>query len=1012
MMLIAVEAAANIPASVEVNGGSVANLIIELGIGTPPDVETASASSIVPVSGGGTMEFSPDQEPFTSVGLNQLEFYLGNATLNYQVLCDSIFGCTDVSLFLSDIRISLVYPVGASFTKTGHADFGSTWRLQANYVINSDLFDMSGPIDSTSEAGFGATFSVGGGSVFINQMGLGPIFGDFPNDYIQVTWQTSVDLGGTSLSGSYGPSGEHAGACCYGDGVCIDMTNVDICAAGGGDYFGDNSNCGDNLCTPDACGSGGLCGTIHGPGCDDVSCCATVCQIDYHCCEFGWDAACAVLAVELCGATPGNDYCDSAYSIGLERVPFTTINSTTDGPLLITECGSAEAGQSFVDDVWFSHTPQYNNGVVVSTCGHANFDTRLAVYDGCNGELLACGDNAAGCPEGTTQVGFLGEQGHEYLIRVGGASGWGSGEIDVAWGDVASPPESIAVEWSETDGGNGHWYSLYSLGDQATYQMALDAASHFGGSLVTINSPEEQAFINTSMAAKLLGGTTAIGLYQEQGSQEPDGGWSWVTGEPLKWTNWASGEPNNAGGESLGMMYPDGSWNDGPDQFGHVLLEFESDPALEEVVWEIDDGGNGHTYKGVIFPNRISWEQAKQYAEKSGGALASFETEDEADWVFSELGAFTSLWSMTHYNGGPWIGLFKDFGNWWWLSEEILSWNGWAPGEPNETGDYGAMFGSSRFFDQASGPIDGGELFGSAELVDDYGYPRLKLVSDSFSGTWGTWISPAIPKNVIAFNLSYRFSFKNQDGGPGDGFSFLWGDLSDTSNGRASGGEWGVNAFVEDEAGLSVCSSSYPALGSNGVGGRWGSNEFAFANLDFSSVTYSDYQQAANPLNMATMYISWSKDTGVSVSIAFPSNNPEVIWSDQGASFFEGVDAVDWNFGFAARNGGMDMDVLLGDISFGYEFVPEDVNIGGGPRNTFDDTYSDNLRRSLIVEYDSEINSCPADISGDGQVSVSDLLMAIGAWGPCLDCPEDLDANGQVDIADLLEFIAAWGLCP
>lgn len=148
------------------------------------------------------------------------------------------------------------------------------------------------------------------------------------------------------------------------------------------------------------------------------------------------------------------------------------------------------------------------------------------------------------------------------------------------------------------------------------------------------------------------------------------------------------------------------------------------------------------------------------------------------------------------------------------------------------------------------------------------------------------------------------------------------------------------------------------------------------------------------------------------MSIAFPSNNPEVIWSDQGASFFEGVDAVDWNFGFAARNGGIDMDVLLGDISFGYEFVPEDVNIGGGPRNTFDDTYSDNLRRSLIVEYDSEINSCPADISGDGQVSVSDLLMAIGAWGPCVDCPEDLDGNGQVDIADLLEFIAAWGLCP
>ena len=105
-------------------------------------------------------------------------------------------------------------------------------------------------------------------------------------------------------------------------------------------------------------------------------------------------------------------------------------------------------------------------------------------------------------------------------------------------------------------------------------------------------------------------------------------------------------------------------------------------------------------------------------------------------------------------------------------------------------------------------------------------------------------------------NATFRFSFKNQDGGPGDGFSFLWGNLSDTSGGRTSGGEWGIAAFEEDDAGLAVCARSYPAEGENGVAGKWGTQEFAFAGVDFSSITYSDYPQAIDSTNMATMYVN------------------------------------------------------------------------------------------------------------------------------------------------------------
>ncbi len=1005
-------AIANVPVDVGVNNGSTANLTISIIIGDPPDTETTTDSQIVPISGGGNIELSPDQEPFTSVGLNHLQFSLGSATLNYEVLCGSFFGCIDLTLELTNLTAALVYPTAASFTETGHADFNSTWRLQGNYVVTSLLFNTDGVIDTISDSGFGGKFDANNGNVFIHQMYLGSILGEVPNDFgFTIMLETTVDLANTSLSGTYQTQ---YGACCYENGQCENSIHVDHCLSNSGIYFGENSNCADNQCVPAVCGSGGACGDIHGKGCNDIYCCDTICEIDYHCCEFEWDAACAALAVELCDALPGNDNCSSPYPVGLERIPFTTINSTTDGPMLITECASPDAGQYFIHDVWFSHIPQATNGVAVSTCGHANFNTRLAVYESCDGELLACSDDTLGCGDGTSQLCFYGQEGHEYLIRVGGALDWGSGELDLSWCDFVDKPQNIAVQWSASQGGNDHWYAMYSLGDDATYQNALDIAEHFGGTLATITTPEEQIFINNTMYATVVGGVTAIGLFQEPKSQEPDGGWLWVTGEPVAWTNWASGEPNDFEDEAFGMMYPNGTWNDVTDAFGHALLEFESNPNLNQVRWEKDIGGNGHTYEGVIFQNRITWEDANTYAQEQGGALACFETEEEANWVFEKLGSFTSLWSMTYLNNGPWVGLYKSLDQWQWLSGSVLNWDGWAPGEPNETGDYGALFGSTRFFNNLHSPIGSGALFGTAELVNDFGYSRLKLVSDSFPSTWGTWISNSIPENVIGINASFRFSFKNQDGGPGDGFSFLWGDLSDISGGRASGGEWGISAFTDDQAGLAVCSRTYPAEGGNGVAGKWGSQEFTFAGVDFSSVTYSDYQQAIDPTNMATMYVNWTKENGVSVSIAFPSNNPQVIWEDEGASYFDGVETSNWNFAFAARNGAIDMDVLIGDLNFGYEFVPEIENIDGSPRNTFDDTYNNNSRRSILIEYDSKYTSCDGDFNADGDVGVIDLLHLIDGWGPCSKtdpCDADLDGDNTVTISDLLILIDQWGPC-
>ena len=55
---------------------------------------------------------------------------------------------------------------------------------------------------------------------------------------------------------------------------------------------------------------------------------------------------------------------------------------------------------------------------------------------------------------------------------------------------------------------------------------------------------------------------------------------------------------------------------------------------------------------------------------------------------------------------------------------------------------------------------------------------------------------------------------------------------------------------------------------------------------------------------------------------------------------------------------------------------------------------------------------CAADLDGDGEVKVGDLLILIGDWGPCSKCDSDLDNDGEVKIADLLILIGEWGACP
>jgi hypothetical protein len=69
----------------------------------------------------------------------------------------------------------------------------------------------------------------------------------------------------------------------------------------------------------------------------------------------------------------------------------------------------------------------------------------------------------------------------------------------------------------------------------------------------------------------------------------------------------------------------------------------------------------------------------------------------------------------------------------------------------------------------------------------------------------------------------------------------------------------------------------------------------------------------------------------------------------------------------------------------------------------------DDLVRILSASIDCG-SGCPADLDGDGSVSVQDLIVVILAFGTD-DAAADIDGNGIVDAADIVALITSWGEC-
>ncbi len=297
---------------------------------------------------------------------------------------------------------------------------------------------------------------------------------------------------------------------------------------------------------------------------------------------------------------PANDDCANATPIGeVSDFPFSTLAATSSGNN--PGCGGGTAPV----DVWFEYTATETGIGSFDLCG-SNFDTRLALWDACGGNLIACNDDDSYC--GTSSVqSYLTEPvtaGNTYYIQVGGyESEKGSGDLTVfvipyptnddcasaiAIGDVTDMPfTTIGATASGVNPGCGGidnpidiWYAytpqrsglaMFDLcGSGFNTRLAIYDAC--GGTLLDCNSNNGPACTGqqSSIEMQVVEGTTYYvqigGANQNIGIGDLTifvefGGYTWTGASDDEWANplnWDSGVVPDV---TIPVLIPSGALN-------------------------------------------------------------------------------------------------------------------------------------------------------------------------------------------------------------------------------------------------------------------------------------------------------------------------------------------------------------------------------------------------------------------------------------------------------------------
>jgi hypothetical protein len=202
-------------------------------------------------------------------------------------------------------------------------------------------------------------------------------------------------------------------------------------------------------------------------GCDNLTCCETVCGFFSDCCDIEWSQDCIDLAVSECGlfiyscpaagGAPANNCAANATVVTTSTtLAYDTTNATTDGPNE-PDCNSGNSDLPIWKDVWYRFTAGANGFATASNCNTGTFDSKIAFYDvgdwsQFNPQLLpdyfmACNEDCDGDPLFNSSQTVAVQIGRTYLVRLGGFEGAnGSGNISITLPDPCVLPAASASE--------------------------------------------------------------------------------------------------------------------------------------------------------------------------------------------------------------------------------------------------------------------------------------------------------------------------------------------------------------------------------------------------------------------------------------------------------------------------------------------------------------------------------------------------------------------------------------
>ena len=154
-------------------------------------------------------------------------------------------------------------------------------------------------------------------------------------------------------------------------------------------------------------------------------------------------------------------------------------------------------------------------------------------------------------------------------------------ECDSNGGPVQPPFGSIR------NPANGHYYLLTTV--PTSWPVAESIAKALRGHLATVSDAAENAWIRTTFDPLTTDPAVFIGF----NDIEHEGQFGWASGEPVTYTNWIPGEPNNNGNsEDWGELHLDGwagKWNDyDGNRLGLVEVVLSNDCDQNGVIDECD----------------------------------------------------------------------------------------------------------------------------------------------------------------------------------------------------------------------------------------------------------------------------------------------------------------------------------------------------------------------------------------------------------------------------------------